>query len=140
MNDEVATIADRFMSYVSPEPNSGCWLWTGAATAGYGAFWAAPKMVKAHRFSYELHCGAIPEGKTIDHLCRVRFCVNPQHLEAVTRGENVRRSTAWLYQRNKTHCPSGHAYSPENTHRRGRRRYCIACRRVRDAQRIRRTA
>lgn len=79
-----------------PEPNSGCWLWIGTRTDNgrgliYGKMQAYRKPWKAHRLSYHLLVGRIPEGLTIDHLCRNTLCVNPQHLEPVTAGENVLR-------------------------------------------------
>lgn len=85
---------DRFMSHVSPEPNSGCWLWTASGgSGGYGSFsiGRARANLMAHRVSYEMFRGPIPEGLHIDHLCRVRCCVNPAHLEPVTPRENVNR-------------------------------------------------
>lgn len=70
----------------------GCWHWTGAKYGnGYGAFWTGHRNERAHRAMYELLVGAIPTGLTIDHLCSVRHCVNPAHLEPVTLAENVRR-------------------------------------------------
>jgi hypothetical protein len=105
---------------ISPEPNSGCWLWTGSVNkAGYGLFWTGAAQRLAHRCSYELHVGPIPAGLTLDHLCRVRCCVNPDHLEPVTQGDNARRSPiigirSGELQRSKTHCPKGHAYTGEN--------------------------
>ncbi len=75
--------------------DDGCWAWTGALFEnGYGAFWDTNNdtNVRAHRAAYQLLRGAIPEGLELDHLCRVRHCVNPHHLEAVTRSENLRRS------------------------------------------------
>jgi len=88
-------------AYFVPEPNSGCWLWIGpVAPNGYGHYrphgHGRPRMVAAHRALYELEKGAIPPGLQIDHLCRVRSCVNPAHLEAVTASENQRR---WRRQR-----------------------------------------
>lgn len=114
---------ERFMARVVPEPNSGCWLWDGAClTNGYGRFSPTQRrheFVYAHRFSYEMHVGAIPDGMVIDHLCRVRCCVNPDHLEAVTRGENVRRGDAPSHVSRRTGiCKRGHRYA-------GRR--CAAC-------------
>lgn len=77
----------------------GCWRWTGQKNRfGYGQLTVnrdgKSRCLGAHRFSYEAHVGPIPEGLEIDHLCRVRDCVNPEHLEPVTRAENVRRSWA----------------------------------------------
>ena len=84
-----APVDERFWRFVSPEPNSGCWLWTGADTRGYGAL---GKNGLAHRVSFEMHVGPILPGLTLDHLCRTPACVNPAHLEPVTLAENVRRS------------------------------------------------
>jgi len=78
-----------------PEPNSGCWLWTKAVMAnGYGLIMTSTGVRTAHRVSYEAHKGEIPAGLELDHKCRVRSCVNPDHLEAVTKTENVRRGFA----------------------------------------------
>lgn len=113
----------RFEGRVLPEPNSGCWLWTGATNnRGYGSIGDGGRQYGAHRFSYELYCGQIPEGLEIDHLCSVRSCVNPDHLEPVSRIENVRRSAAGYYRRTpennvnkrKTHCKNGHPYEGDN--------------------------
>src|SRR5690349_14827083 len=108
----------RFWEKIAPEPNSGCWLWVGAVNdRGYGQISnEAPsrKKIYAHRFSYELHKGPIQSGLDLDHLCRVRCCVNPDHLEPVTRLENVRRGDDGAKNRGKTHCPQGHPYSGHN--------------------------
>lgn len=109
----------------------GCWLWLGHTqkAGGYGVFAdKGGKQVLAHRWIYERLMGPIPEGKEIDHLCRVRRCVNPQHLEAVTRAENIRRGSAPLFQISKTHCPQGHPYNRENTRiNKAGGRVCRAC-------------
>jgi hypothetical protein len=112
-----------------------CWLWTAGRNGdGYGHLRVAGPHVKAHRFSYELLVDAIPDELQLDHLCRVRHCVNPDHLELVTSRENTLRGltlAAWCAA--KTHCPAGHAYSPENTRLyRGARR-CRTCRRAQRA-------
>lgn len=91
-------LADRLERWSIPEPNSGCVLWLGALTwDGYGYIGlrdAAGKAynVRAHRAAYELRVGPIRDGLVIDHLCRVRCCINPDHLEVVTQHENLRRS------------------------------------------------
>jgi hypothetical protein len=137
---------ERFFKRVSPEPNSGCWLWTGnAIPAGYGQFRVGSmadgsrRYVMAHRFSFEAAKGAIPKGMCLDHLCRMPLCVNPDHLEPVTRGENVRRGLTGnpetnggaRHNRSKTHCPKGHPYNPENTYvNRLGHRSCRACQRA----------
>lgn len=122
---------DRFMDRVQPEPNSGCWLWTGAAAnTGYGTFSPSQKRdekVLAHRWSYQHFIGEIADAMVIDHLCRVRCCVNPEHMEVVTRGENVRRgdAPAHIARRNRA-CERGHALTPENTIGRAKAR-CWTC-------------
>lgn len=72
------------------------------------------RLLYAHRASYEMFVGPIPEGLHLDHLCRVTLCVRPGHLEPVTLRENTLRGRAGDYQRAKTHCPSGHEYTEEN--------------------------
>jgi hypothetical protein len=96
-----------------PEPNTGCWLWLGCVRPdGYGVRGVSKtRQVRAHRFVYELARGPIPRGLDLDHLCRVRSCVNPAHLEPVTRGENLRRGVGLSVQHSrKTACPLGHPY------------------------------
>lgn len=104
-----------------PEPMSGCWLWIGSYDRnGYGRFWADGGHTQAHIISYEEENGPVPEGLELDHKCRVRCCVNPQHLEPVTHAENILRGLApgiagsWF--RDRTHCPQGHPYDDANTH------------------------
>ena len=143
-------IIERFMKFVSPEPNSGCWLWTGSISEdGYGKFKMTQAAWAAHRVSYELFVGPIPEGLQIDHLCRVRCCVNPKHLEPVTLQENFRRgignahgaAAASIARISKTHCLRGHEYVPDNVmiQADGARR-CRTCdrKRAREYQRAKR--
>lgn len=112
---------------------SGCWLWTAYVDRkGYGVFGINQRtLVKAHRYSYELHVGPIPEGLQLDHLCRVRHCVNPAHLEPVTNQENVIRGNA--ARPKLTHCKHGHEFTPENTylHPKRGKRHCKACASIR---------
>ncbi len=117
-------IEQRFWAKV--HKTETCWLWTGSLNAdGYGNF----RGRGAHRVAYELVIGPIPEGHTLDHLCRVRHCVRPDHLEPLTLGENVLRGEGWsALNARKTHCPQGHAYTPENTLLYRDHRYCRACR------------
>jgi hypothetical protein len=126
-------VTERFWAKV--DKSGDCWQWTAALnSAGYGKFSVGSKQqLLAHRYAYELMVGPIPEGLELDHLCRVRRCVNPAHLEPVTTRENVMRGYA-----RKTHCVHGHEYTPENTrlvhraNRPGPFRLCLACRRQRD--------
>jgi hypothetical protein len=111
------------------------WL-AGKTPQGYGCFSPAGRrgMVGAHRVSYELAYGSIPDGMEIDHLCRNPSCVAPLHLEAVTHAENARRGKAGVavaaISRSKTHCPKGHEYTEGNTYRYPRgNRACRTCRR-----------
>jgi hypothetical protein len=84
---------ERFFSNVEFEPNSGCWLWSGGGVhMRYGMMAVNGKPISAHRFSYNLHKGPVPDGLEIDHLCHTPLCVNPSHLEAVTRSENNKRA------------------------------------------------
>ena len=107
-----------------------CWIWTGAQSLGYGQTSIKHKVIWAHRFSYELHKGPIPDGLQIDHLCKNKLCVNPDHLEAVSQKENLRRGDG-IAARNskKTHCPQGHEFTPENTYHRKDKdgKFCRKC-------------
>ena len=111
-----------------------CWLWTGAhSKTGYGfvSSWVNGESTckPVHRYVYELLVGPIPSGLELDHLCRVRNCVNPEHLEPVTHSENMRRSpiNRGAHQLKKTHCPQGHPYDEVNTYAYKGHRYCRAC-------------
>ena len=130
---------ERFLKYVIPEPNSGCWLWVGRLqNMGYGIFsiWSqAQRQILAHRVMY-LHAGReIPEGHELDHLCATPSCVNPDHLQPVTHRENCRRGDGFSGKNaKKTHCPKGHPYDMGNTYHPPSRPYgrkCNECNRIR---------
>jgi hypothetical protein len=143
---------ERIMRKVEPEPNTGCWLWTGAATiAGYGSITVDSIQTGAHRYMWALHNGPIPSGAFICHRCDTPSCVNPDHLFVGTPrdntrdmwrkgrarlGDNMLRATA-VASRNRsarTHCNHGHAFTSENTGMEVRSRdqklarYCRTCR------------
>ena len=107
------------------QPTGFCWLWTGRTHDGYGRYSGG----SSHRIAYELLVGPIPDGLELDHLCRVTQCVNPDHLEPVTREENIRRRYLLV-----TSCKNGHPFTPENTYpipptvRRSGKRACRTCR------------
>ena len=130
------SLRERFEEKYIPEPNSGCWLWLGAlCNGGYGNIRNQGFIKSAHRISYEMYKGIIPEGLHLDHLCRVRCCVNPNHLEPVTRKENIRRGvlagTFGKAERRKTHCPMGHSLSGKNLYLTPNgSRNCKECRKI----------
>lgn len=105
-----------------------CWLWTASLSKGYGQFWTGERLQMAHLWAWEHLVGPIPAGLDLDHLCRVRRCVNPDHLDPVTRAENLARG-ATIPARNarKTHCLMGHEFTEANTYRHRGARYCRAC-------------
>jgi hypothetical protein len=124
----------KFWDRIIPEPNSGCWLWTGRIDYnGYGKI----NREWAHRAVYSRLVAPITPGLSIDHICRTRPCVNPAHLEPVTPRENARRG---LRGAMLTHCKNGHEFTPENTWMRptgdGPHRVCRMCKRQRDSSRL----
>lgn len=136
-----SNLEERFWAKV--RKTDTCWVWTGAKRNGYGHFFVAriggvDTYDYAHRISYRLLVGPIPEHLQLDHLCRNRSCLNPAHLEPVTPKENAQRGLTGKYQSNRTHCPAGHPYDDVNTgwNRNGAGRvgkYCKACLRARTA-------
>ena len=121
-SESLARFKSKYHVNDKPHPKLGtpCWLWTGAKTRyGYG-YLTMPRRsggrvrggrkIGAHKLMYEHVNDPVPDGLELDHLCRVHNCVNPEHLEAVTHAENVRRGEAGHANPVKTHCPQGHAY------------------------------
>jgi hypothetical protein len=128
--ERIARRRANFDAKWMPEPMSGCWLWLGCTTrVGYGRVWVRDRLTTAHRFAYERWVGPISEGLQVDHLCRQRCCVNPEHLEAVTARENTLRGTApAAANARKVLCKNGHPLSgPNLTTRPCGRRACVAC-------------
>lgn len=135
----MSDIIERFEAkyFVAPD---GCWLWTANAHAqGYGKIKIAKKTMLAHRVSYELYVGKIAKGLHIDHLCRQPACVNPYHLEPVTKKENTLRGVGPSAQNaKKTHCKRGHELTSQNMYSYSTtRRICVACSREQDSKRKR---
>jgi len=115
---------------------SGCWLWTASLdSGGYAQVWTGTHLRRGHREMYRLLHGSIPPGVS-DHLCRVRHCINPDHLEFITNRENILRGTGFsAVHAAKTHCPRGHEYDEENTFMYKTQRRCRECKRISDRER-----
>lgn len=112
-----------FLTHVERDGN--CWIWTAKTKQGYGVYGGR----SAHRDAYQRLVGPIPDGLELDHLCRRPACVNPLHMQPVTRQENRRRRYAAM-----THCKHGHEFTPENTRVQGGSRHCRTCDRRRRAE------
>lgn len=131
-------IRERFDAKWTPEPNTGCWLWTGAINKGngYGHFGPNRGIIathRAHRVAWILYRGPVPEGMVIDHMCRVRSCVNPDHLRLATPQQNALENSVSIVAAlaKKTHCPQGHPYAGHNLKYSAQgSRVCRECRRA----------
>ena len=140
---ELSALPTRFRDKIFIEPNSGCWLWMGQMFRnGYGKQKTLVRengyprrWLLVHRFVYEYFRGPIPSELQIDHLCRIRGCCNPSHLEAVSAKVNTRRGP----RASVTHCRYGHPYDQKNTYvnrtKRGDMRLCRECHRLQEAAR-----
>lgn len=131
-----ASAAERLDRHIEYDTNGGCWLWSGQLNVGgYGVVSTLGHRSMAHRVSFERSRGPIPAGLELDHLCRVRCCVNPAHLEPVTTKENVLRGNGpSALNAQKTHCYQGHRLSGSNLkikYLKGTpRRHCMECNRI----------
>ena len=133
MGGGVMDVLERFMVKVDKHADgcaccpleTGCWVWIASLSAkGYGRFGLLGRNRLAYNVAYELFVGPIPDGLTLDHLCRNRACVNPDHLEAVPMRTNLERGM-WPANRHKTHCRSGHPLPSS--------RKCLVCQRAYNA-------
>lgn len=115
---------NRLNKYI--DKTDTCWLWTGGKSRGYGRFWDGSSQRQAHAVTYELRYGVIPEDLELDHLCFVRDCVNPDHLEPVTHLENIHRASVKRLA-TPNYCKQGHKLEWQKN---GSRRRCNECRRV----------
>lgn len=131
---------ERWASKVERQ-ESGCWNWTASKAHGYGRFIIRHGFeMRAHRFAFEAFRYSIPEGLTIDHLCKNPSCVNPFHMQPVTIGVNVLRGESFSAKnKRKTHCHVGHPLTGENLLKQPNGRMCRKCRNIsaRDAWRRR---
>lgn len=120
----------RFRSRIKKSSESDCHVWTGPLDKdGYGSFYLRRKNRRAHRAAwYDMH-GPIPEGLVVNHICKNRACVNAQHLQVVTAGENTLRDSTTISAINarKVHCPQGHPYDRRYRNGKGYQRCCSIC-------------
>lgn len=137
---EQAPILARFMKKVREDPETGCWEWLGAPRGdGYGQVCIDGYHWGAHRLSYSLFVGPIPGSLVIDHLCLNPLCVNPEHMEIVTKRVNTLRGNGITAQEaRRAHCPRGHPYDKANTYLNKGSRHCRTCIRNRDRSSLRR--
>lgn len=124
-------LPERIEAKISPEPNSGCWLWTGGLRDkkdGYGGVGWEGKVWRSHKLVYTLLVHSVPDNMDLDHLCRNRICCNPDHLEPVTRKVNIHRGEGVArHKALQTHCKHGHEFNEANTYSYRGNRLCRPC-------------
>lgn len=136
LESDLNVMFDRIMRKVQID-SSGCMFWIGSLDQnGYAKIKFRKRQYPVHRITYEKIKGKIPEKYVIDHLCRKKNCVNPEHLEAVTSAENGRRNRGHLPKLQKTHCSRGHPLTPENSEWYGGWKSCKLCRKKRNSGEI----
>lgn len=125
-----ASFEERF--YLRVRKTETCWWWTGAQHKGYGVFYrrTPTSSQSAYRIAWEMVNGPVPAGLELDHLCRNKLCVRPDHLEAVTHAINQQRRRGFCHSNPRpkpTHCKHGHEFNEQNTYHYGNWMYCRAC-------------
>lgn len=131
-------IIERIFDKVIPVPESGCWIWLGATKGDeeYGCIYIGGKRFTIHKLVYELFCGKVPDELVLDHLCRVRPCINYHHLEPVTDAVNIYRGNApGIVRMGLPECINGHTWTFKNTRIYDGKRVCRDCERERSARR-----
>lgn len=125
------TLKTRLFEKVFIDFETGCWVWTASSWKGYGRINIGGRPKEAHAAMFEVYGGVVPNGLTLDHLCRNTVCVKPEHLEPCTRAENTLRQLAAIGHHNalKTHCVNGHEFTADNIKRGSKpdHRVCRTC-------------
>ena len=122
----ISDLPQHLQDKIMPVTECGCWVWIGGKSlCGYGRVKVQGSRIAkpTHRVIYELFNGKIPKGLEPDHICNLRCCVNPNHIEPKTHAENMARNA----HARKTHCKRGHEFTPENTGHYKGSRHCRKC-------------